>query len=90
MFRRLPFLAALLSALAFAAPAHALDRPGLARTLAKLEGRMGSSAGAYVLDLGTGQPIYARQENLALAPASKHRALPYLRRLSPGSTSAMV
>src|SRR3954451_11153728 len=57
VLRRLPFVAALLSALAFAAPAHALDRPGLARSLARLEARMGPYAAAYVVDLASGQPI---------------------------------
>src|SRR4051794_2560924 len=34
---------------------------------------MGASAGAYVVDLGTGEPLFARNENLALAPASNEK-----------------
>jgi D-alanyl-D-alanine carboxypeptidase/D-alanyl-D-alanine-endopeptidase (penicillin-binding protein 4) len=62
-----------LLALAVAAPASAVDRAGLRSTLAKLQPRMGTSAGAYVVDLTTGEPIYAHQQDLALAPASNEK-----------------
>ena len=75
--RRRPVLPAALVALVFvlvgAAPASAVDRAGLRTTLAKLHARLGSSAGAYVVDLGTEQPLYAHRENLALAPASNEK-----------------
>jgi D-alanyl-D-alanine carboxypeptidase/D-alanyl-D-alanine-endopeptidase (penicillin-binding protein 4) len=62
-----------LLALAVAAPAQAVDRAGLRSTLAKLQPRMGASAGAYVVDMTTGEPIYAHREDLALAPASNEK-----------------
>jgi D-alanyl-D-alanine carboxypeptidase/D-alanyl-D-alanine-endopeptidase (penicillin-binding protein 4) len=73
---RRPLLAVLLTLcalLAGAAPAAAVDRAGLRAVLAQLHARMGASAGAYVVDLRTGQPIYARRENLALTPASNEK-----------------
>jgi serine-type D-Ala-D-Ala carboxypeptidase/endopeptidase (penicillin-binding protein 4) len=73
VFRRLAFLAALLGALVLAAPAQALDRAGLTSILAKLHGRLGPAAGAYVVDLDTGAVLYAHRENLALAPASNEK-----------------
>lgn len=75
MRRRLPPLLALLAALLVlvAAPAQALDRPTLRATLTKLHGRLGGAAGAYVVDLSTGQPLFAARENLALAPASNEK-----------------
>src|SRR3954468_24750223 len=72
-FRRLSFLVALLAALAFAAPAHALDRAGLATTLARLHAKLGPAAGAYVVDEATGEVLYAHRANLALAPASNEK-----------------
>ncbi|MCZ4492088.1 MAG: hypothetical protein JWP53_1019, partial [Conexibacter sp.] len=73
--RLLPLLALVaLLAVALAAPAaQAVDRAGLRATLAKLHGRLGTSAGAYVVDLADGQPLYAHRENLALAPASNEK-----------------
>jgi D-alanyl-D-alanine carboxypeptidase/D-alanyl-D-alanine-endopeptidase (penicillin-binding protein 4) len=73
--RLLPLLALLaLLALALAAPAaQAVDRAGLRTTLAKLQARLGTSAGAYVVNLADGQPLYASRENLALAPASNEK-----------------
>ena len=78
MRRRLPPLLALLSALllalaGWASPAPALDRATLRATLAKLHARLGSSAGAFVVDLTTGEPLFAQRENLALAPASNEK-----------------
>jgi D-alanyl-D-alanine carboxypeptidase/D-alanyl-D-alanine-endopeptidase (penicillin-binding protein 4) len=74
--RRRPVLLLALVALltiAVAAPAQAVDRAGLRSTLAKLQPRMGASAGAYVVDMTTGEPIYAHREDLALAPASNEK-----------------
>jgi D-alanyl-D-alanine carboxypeptidase/D-alanyl-D-alanine-endopeptidase (penicillin-binding protein 4) len=74
--RRLPpLLLALLVALLALLPAsaQALDRAALRSSLGTLAGRMGASAGAYVVDLGTGEPLFARNENLALAPASNEK-----------------
>jgi D-alanyl-D-alanine carboxypeptidase/D-alanyl-D-alanine-endopeptidase (penicillin-binding protein 4) len=73
--RLLPLLAlVVVLVIAVAAPAaQAVDRAGLRSTLAKLQPRMGSSAGAYVVDLTTGEPIYAHREDLALAPASNEK-----------------
>jgi D-alanyl-D-alanine carboxypeptidase/D-alanyl-D-alanine-endopeptidase (penicillin-binding protein 4) len=98
--RLLPLLALL--ALAVAAPAaDAVDGAGLRSTLAKLHARMGPSAGAYVVDLSTGQPIYAHREDLVLAPASNEKlfvtapallrfgasgTLPTTLRAAPGAT----
>jgi D-alanyl-D-alanine carboxypeptidase/D-alanyl-D-alanine-endopeptidase (penicillin-binding protein 4) len=73
--RRLPPLLALLAAIVLlvAAPAEALDRPTLRATLTKLHARLGGYAGAYVVDLSTGQPLFSGRENLALAPASNEK-----------------
>ena len=75
MRRRLPPSLALLCVLILtvAAPAQAVDRAGLRATLATLHPRLGSDAGAYVVDLSSGEPIYAHRENLALAPASNEK-----------------
>jgi len=73
--RRLLSLLALLSVsvLVVAAPAQAVDRAGLRSVLTKLHARLGSSAGAYVVDLGTGDVLFRHRENLALAPASNEK-----------------
>ena len=63
----------MLLALALASPAQALDRAVLQATLAKLHAGLGPSAGAYVVDLGTGQALFANRENLPLAPASNEK-----------------
>ena len=47
---------------------------------------MGSHAGAYVVDLGTGQVLYARNAERALAPASNEKlytSITALQRLGP-------
>jgi serine-type D-Ala-D-Ala carboxypeptidase/endopeptidase (penicillin-binding protein 4) len=41
----------------------------------KRESRMGSHAGAYVVDLGTGRVIYSRNADRRLAPASNQKLL---------------
>jgi serine-type D-Ala-D-Ala carboxypeptidase/endopeptidase (penicillin-binding protein 4) len=76
--RRLPPLLALLAALLLllatsAGPASALDRATLRSTLTTLHSRLGPSAGAYVVDLGTGEPVFAARQDLALAPASNEK-----------------
>jgi len=63
----------LLLVLAVTAPAQAVDRAGLRSTLAKLQPRLGASAGAYVVDLASGRPLYAHRQDLALAPASNEK-----------------
>jgi D-alanyl-D-alanine carboxypeptidase/D-alanyl-D-alanine-endopeptidase (penicillin-binding protein 4) len=73
--RRLPLLLACLALLALAAApaARAVDRAGLRSTLTTLHARLGTSAGAYVVDLSTGQPLFAQREDVALAPASNEK-----------------
>ena len=62
-------------ALALPATAHALDSSSLTRGWDKRERRMGSRAGAYAVDLGTGRVIYSRNADRALAPASNEKLL---------------
>jgi D-alanyl-D-alanine carboxypeptidase/D-alanyl-D-alanine-endopeptidase (penicillin-binding protein 4) len=72
--RLLPLLTLLAGLLLLpAGPAAAVDRAGLQTTLAKLHARLGRAAGAYVVDLTTGAPLFAHRENLALAPASNEK-----------------
>ncbi|HWI74514.1 MAG TPA: D-alanyl-D-alanine carboxypeptidase/D-alanyl-D-alanine-endopeptidase [Baekduia sp.] len=76
MRRRPLLLLALVAllALALAAPAaQAVDRAGLRATLTTLDNRLGPAAGAYVVDVATGDVLYAHRENLALAPASNEK-----------------
>jgi D-alanyl-D-alanine carboxypeptidase/D-alanyl-D-alanine-endopeptidase (penicillin-binding protein 4) len=71
----LALLAALLLALlaGWAGPASALDRATVRNTLTTLQSRLGPSAGAYVVNLDTGEPLFANRENLPLAPASNEK-----------------
>jgi D-alanyl-D-alanine carboxypeptidase/D-alanyl-D-alanine-endopeptidase (penicillin-binding protein 4) len=69
----LSLLLSLSFALAAASPAQAVDAGGLRTTLEKLQPRLGSSAGAYVVDLTTGTPLYAHREDVALVPASNEK-----------------
>jgi D-alanyl-D-alanine carboxypeptidase/D-alanyl-D-alanine-endopeptidase (penicillin-binding protein 4) len=66
-------LVALLAALALAPAARAVDRVGLRSTLATLHNRLGSFAGAYVVDQSDGSVLYSHRESLALAPASNEK-----------------
>jgi serine-type D-Ala-D-Ala carboxypeptidase/endopeptidase (penicillin-binding protein 4) len=63
-----------LLALTVAAPAaQAVDRAGLRSTLSTLHNRLGTSAGAYVVDLASGAVLYSHRDALALAPASNEK-----------------
>jgi serine-type D-Ala-D-Ala carboxypeptidase/endopeptidase (penicillin-binding protein 4) len=75
--------------LALPAGAFALDGSSLRRAWDKRERRMGSHAGAYVVDLGTGRVLYRRNAERALAPASNEKLLTTsaaLVRLGPETT----
>jgi D-alanyl-D-alanine carboxypeptidase/D-alanyl-D-alanine-endopeptidase (penicillin-binding protein 4) len=73
--RRLSLLAlvALLALTALVPAARAVDRAGLRSTLTTLHHRLGPAAGAYVVDLGTGEVLFRHRESLALAPASNEK-----------------
>jgi D-alanyl-D-alanine carboxypeptidase/D-alanyl-D-alanine-endopeptidase (penicillin-binding protein 4) len=76
-------------ALALPATAHALDASSLRKAWDKRERRMGSHAGAYVVDLGTGRVLYSRNADRTLAPASNEKLLTTaaaLVRLGPATT----
>jgi D-alanyl-D-alanine carboxypeptidase/D-alanyl-D-alanine-endopeptidase (penicillin-binding protein 4) len=73
MSPRRTLLLALAVLLAWPAAAQAVSPAGLRSTLAKLHGRLGSSAGAYVVDLRDGSVLYSHRPALALAPASNEK-----------------
>ncbi len=75
MRRRLSLLAlvALLAFGALAPTAGAVDRAGLRATLSTLHNRLGPAAGAYVVDLTTGEVLFRHRDSLALAPASNEK-----------------
>ena len=86
--RRLAALV-ILGLLALPAVASALDGSTLRRAWDKRERRMGSHAGAYVVDLGTGRVLYRRNAERTLAPASNEKLLTTsaaLVRLGPATT----
>ena len=60
---------------ALPAVAHALDAASIKRSWDKRERRMGSRAGAYVVDLGTRRVLYSRNAERMLAPASNQKLL---------------
>jgi D-alanyl-D-alanine carboxypeptidase/D-alanyl-D-alanine-endopeptidase (penicillin-binding protein 4) len=64
-------LAVLLGVLPTAA--QAVSPAGLRSTLTTLHNRLGSSAGAYVVDLADGSVLYSHRPALALAPASNEK-----------------
>jgi D-alanyl-D-alanine carboxypeptidase/D-alanyl-D-alanine-endopeptidase (penicillin-binding protein 4) len=69
--------------------ASALDGSSLRRAWDKRERRMGSHAGAYVVDLGLGRVLYRRNADRPLAPASNEKLLTTsaaLVRLGPDTT----
>ena len=63
----------LLALLAVAAPAHAIGDASLSRALARIQADMGPYSGASVVDLATGQSLYASGEDVALVPASNEK-----------------
>ena len=74
---------------AFPAGAHAITLSTLKASWDKRERRMGSHAGAYAVDLGSGRVLYSRNANLRLAPASNEKLLTTssaLLRLGPDTT----
>ena len=75
MRRRLSLLAlvALLALTALVPAARAVDRAGLRSTLTTLHNRLGPAAGAYVVDLTTGDVLFSHRDSLALAPASNEK-----------------
>lgn len=66
---RLTALVALLLA-ALAAPTHAASLAATKKALAREMARAGASSGAYVVDLGTGQELYANKADVGRMPAS--------------------
>jgi D-alanyl-D-alanine carboxypeptidase/D-alanyl-D-alanine-endopeptidase (penicillin-binding protein 4) len=72
--RRVPgWLLALAVVLAWPAAAQAVSPAGLRSTLNTLHHRLGSSAGAYVVDLADGRVLYSHRPTLALTPASNEK-----------------
>jgi serine-type D-Ala-D-Ala carboxypeptidase/endopeptidase (penicillin-binding protein 4) len=74
---------------ALPAVAHAITLSTLKASWNKRERRMGSHAGAYAVDLGSGRVLYSRNANLRLAPASNEKLLTTasaLIRLGPETT----
>ena len=74
---------------ALPAAAHAITLSTLKASWNKRERRMGSHAGAYAVDLGSGRVVYSRNANLRLAPASNEKLLTTasaLIRLGPDTT----
>jgi D-alanyl-D-alanine carboxypeptidase/D-alanyl-D-alanine-endopeptidase (penicillin-binding protein 4) len=72
---RRAIVAVLVALLALPAAAHAIDTATLKASWDKRERKMGSSAGAYVVDLGTGRVLYSRNADRTLAPASNEKLL---------------
>jgi serine-type D-Ala-D-Ala carboxypeptidase/endopeptidase (penicillin-binding protein 4) len=62
--------AALLVAAVGPSPAAALDAAGVRSRLARSMKHAGAASGAYVVDVDTGQALFARRENVARVPAS--------------------
>ena len=60
---------------ALPAAAHAIALSTMKASWDKRERRMGSHAGAYVADLGTGRVLYSRNADKTLAPASNEKLL---------------
>ena len=86
-----PIAAVILGLFALPAGAHAITLSTLKASWDKRERRMGSRAGAYVVDLGTGRILYSRNANRSLAPASNEKLLTTvsaLVRLGPDTTLA--
>lgn len=73
MSPRRALLLALAVVLAWPAAAQAVSPAGLRSTLNTLHKRLGSAAGAYVVDLADGRVLYSHRPTLALAPASNEK-----------------
>lgn len=71
--RRILLLALAVSLLLFPTAAQAVSQAGLRSTLNTLHNRLGTSAGAYVVDLADGSVLYSHRPTLALAPASNEK-----------------
>jgi serine-type D-Ala-D-Ala carboxypeptidase/endopeptidase (penicillin-binding protein 4) len=71
--RRIFLLALAASLLLFPTAAQAVSQAGLRSTLNTLHNRLGTSAGAYVVDLADGSVLYSHRPTLALAPASNEK-----------------
>src|SRR4051794_27289508 len=56
--------------LVLAPPARAADLSATQRLLAREMGKAGSAAGAYVIDVGTGEELYAYNADVERLPAS--------------------
>ena len=67
---RLSALFAVLLALVVAPAAHAASLAATQKSLAREMARAGSYSGAYVVDMGTGEQIYASKADVARMPAS--------------------
>jgi serine-type D-Ala-D-Ala carboxypeptidase/endopeptidase (penicillin-binding protein 4) len=63
-------LLVLFALLALAPPAHATSLSATQRVLASAMGKAGPAAGAYVVDVGTGQELYAYNADVERIPAS--------------------
>ena len=86
---RRPVALLIVGLFAFPSVAHAVTLSTLKASWDKRERRMGSRAGAYVVDLGTGQALYSRNADRTLAPASNEKLLTTaaaLVRLGPATT----
>lgn len=64
---------AVITALALATPAAALDAATLRSALARESDRLGAAAGALVVDEATGTPLFSRRPRLTLVPASTEK-----------------
>src|SRR5262245_19704075 len=69
---RIAVLAALLLAV-LAPAAHAAGKPASIRALDRQMNKAGSGSGAYVLDLDSGAPLYARSPDVPRIPASVNK-----------------
>src|SRR3954462_9695099 len=63
-------LLVLFALLALTPPAQAADLAATQRLLAREMGKAGSAAGAYVVDVGTGQELYSYNADVERIPAS--------------------
>lgn len=71
--RRTPLVTALLMLLLWAPAAPAMSQRGVAGKLSRLMAQAGTSSGAYVVDLATGERLYASRASVARIPASNEK-----------------